>query len=338
MASRSMVRPASLPRELVVPCILCVLMIAGAAVTCTLAQVSYAGLLLPYFESSLGATAFAAAVSSFWWVVQLARQGADRPINAVIDRLLDRSGFLFLAIILIPVFYANYTAAKTAIPLTVGYDWGPFWIKADQLLFGADAWRIAARWLSAPVERVFELLYTVVWGPLLLLVPAFVSLNAPRDRAAVFYTTFFGTWFIGGFVLAYALSAAGPVFFSIAHPTLAPHFLPLREMLQQRLIHSGPVQFTEAYLASEYGSHIATPGAGISAMPSMHIAVVTIYVIMARKTVWLVPACCFWAAIFVFSAFSGYHYWWDGIVAVAVTVACWAVAERLHVTLPGDPA
>ena len=101
-------------------------------------------------------------------------------------------------------------------------------------------------------------------------------------------------------------------------------------MLQARLIHGGSVQFTEAYLASQYGKHIANPGAGISAMPSMHIAVVTIYVLIARRTIWLLPACCFWIVIFVFSAFSGYHYWWDGIIAVVVTLSCWVLAARIH--------
>ena len=330
MASRSIALRSSLSRELKAPFVFCLLMIAAAAVTCGIGHVSYAGLIRPYLESSLVATGLAAIASVSWWVVELARRGADKPLDIIFGRLRDRAALLFLAAVVIPIFYANYTGAKAAIPFTVGYTWDPFWTKADRFLLGADAWQVSLGLLPTGFERLCELLYTFVWAALLLLVPAFVSLNASRERASVFYTTLFAAWFIGGFVLAYAFSASGPVFTSVAYPGLDQHFMPLREMLQRRLIHHGPVQFTEAYLVSQFGNRNALVGAGISAMPSMHIAVVTIYVLMSRRTLWFVPACCFWIAIFVFSAFSGYHYWWDGIVSVAVTVSCWAFASSLH--------
>jgi membrane-associated phospholipid phosphatase len=69
-------------------------------------------------------------------------------------------------------------------------------------------------------------------------------------------------------------------------------------------------------------------------MPSMHLGVASIYVLAARKTPWLAPAILFWLIIFVASAYFGYHYWVDGIVAAAVAAMCWAAAERYRAATP----
>jgi hypothetical protein len=76
-------------------------------------------------------------------------------------------------------------------------------------------------------------------------------------------------------------------------------------------------------------SHVAVKSGGISAMPSMHLGTVSIYVLAARRTRWFVPAMLFWLIIFICSAYFGFHYWIDGIVAAALAAICWAGAERL---------
>ena len=68
-------------------------------------------------------------------------------------------------------------------------------------------------------------------------------------------------------------------------------------------------------------------------MPSMHIAMTTIYVIAARRTWWLAPACAFWLIIFIGSAYFGYHYWLDGIVAAVIAWLCWKAAELLFAAM-----
>ena len=61
-------------------------------------------------------------------------------------------------------------------------------------------------------------------------------------------------------------------------------------------------------------------------MPSMHLASVSIFVLAARRTKWIIPAILFWLIIFVLSAFFGFHYWIDGIVAAIVAAFCWYAA------------
>ena len=68
-------------------------------------------------------------------------------------------------------------------------------------------------------------------------------------------------------------------------------------------------------------------------MPSMHLATASIYLLAARKTKWFAPAVFFWVTIFLLSAYFGYHYWVDGLVAAAVAWACWHVSERYFASM-----
>ena len=72
-------------------------------------------------------------------------------------------------------------------------------------------------------------------------------------------------------------------------------------------------------------------------MPSMHLGAVSIYVLAASKTRWLIPAILFWLIIFVASAYFGYHYWVDGLVAAAVAVGGWCASEAYFKARSGSP-
>jgi membrane-associated phospholipid phosphatase len=86
----------------------------------------------------------------------------------------------------------------------------------------------------------------------------------------------------------------------------------------------------EMLLPETLHSHVAVKGGGVSAMPSMHLASVSIYICAARRTRLLVPAVLLWITIFVSSGYFGYHYWVDGIVAAGVAAICWSASEALY--------
>jgi membrane-associated phospholipid phosphatase len=60
----------------------------------------------------------------------------------------------------------------------------------------------------------------------------------------------------------------------------------------------------------------------------MHLGAASVYVLSAKKSWLLLPAIVFWLVIFICSAYFGYHYWIDGIVAAGVGYACWTVSDR----------
>jgi hypothetical protein len=241
----------------------------------------------------------------------------------------ERAAYLALPAIIFPLFLASFTAVKTAIPFLVGYSWDPFWAAADRLIFRDDGWRIAHFWLGSGSARWLEWAYSVGWGLSLIFVTALVALNASPKFIARFYTAMMATWLIGGVAFAYLFSAAGPVFADRATPDGVEDFADLQQFLKSNLAPESPIRLTQQYLASALHSHVAVKGGGISAMPSMHLAAVSIYVVGARRTWWLVPATVFWLIIFVASAYFGYHYWVDGLAAAGIAAACWKAADMV---------
>jgi hypothetical protein len=304
-------------------------MLLCALVTDELAEVSASSLYAPYLLTSLAITFFSLLLSIFWWVTQLAREGAEAPLRTVKERVLERLPYLLLPAVVFPLFLAAFTATKTAIPFLVGYSWDPFWAAADRSLFGDDAWHIVHRLLGSGAVVPLEWFYTMAWGVTLIFVMALVPLNARPAFVARFYSAMMATWLVGGVGIAYLFSAAGPVFAHLATSGSRDQFPDLQAFLAASLPPDSPMRLTQQYLATALHSHVAVKGGGISAMPSMHLGAASIYVIAARRTRWFVPAVLFWTVIFISSGYFGYHYWVDGLVAFGVAGGCWILATRV---------
>jgi hypothetical protein len=308
-------------------------MVAVGIAAGSAAGVGTASLVLSYIEIASAFTLLAALTFVFFEFAKLARMRADKPVSIVLGLLRQRAALLVLPILLWPMMLAAYTTAKMAIPFLVGYGWDGFWAHADRLIFGQDAWILSIPLVEWAPVGLWEWVYSGAWGVLLFIWFAAVPFYASKRRVGIIYTATFASWLIGGWLIAYTTSAAGPVFAHLADPALADRFLPMREHLAGALTADGPIRQTQAALATVLKKHVAIPAAGISAMPSMHLAMTTIYVLAARRTWWIVPACVFWLIIFIGSAYFGYHYWLDGIVAAVVALLCWTAAEFLFVAM-----
>jgi len=317
------------------PLLLCSAMVGCAFVAAQLAGVSSRLLFVPYFSSSLAITFVSLLLTVFWWAFQLARRGADSPLRRIGENLEERVPYLLLPAAIFPLFLVSFTTVKTAIPFLVGYSWDPFWAQADRLLFGDDGWRIAQHWFGRGSAVWLEWFYSVGWGLALVFVMALVPLNATPRFTGKFYVAMMATWLAAGVVLAYLFSAAGPVFAHLVNSDRADQFIDLQRFLNSSLGQNSPIRLTQHYLGSALYSHVAVKGGGISAMPSVHLGAASIYVLGARRTLWFIPSVLFWIIIFICSAYFGYHYWIDGIVAAIIAAACWTAAERMAMPIPG---
>jgi hypothetical protein len=275
-------------------------------------------------------------VWAFIEVAKLARTKADRPLQIVWRKLPDRLELIALPCLVFPLFLAGFTTAKTAIPFLVGFHWDRFWADADFLLFGVDPWQITHAFTSVSVSHGWAFFYTFAWGAVLIFTNGFLAIYGERRFVATFFTAMMLTWLLGGWLMAYASSAAGPVFAHLADPTLAARFAPLRESLNQILPAEGGVRLTQAYLANAIDAKIAVRGGGISAMPSMHLGAASIYVVAAIRTRWLWPAFIFWFLTFFGSVHFGYHYAVDGLAAAAIAVLCWKASAAYFARLQGE--
>jgi PAP2 superfamily len=318
---------ALLVKAITVPAIVCATMLAVSAVMCGLSHVDMMRLFFPYLSISFGVTIAGVLVSIFCWVAAMARVRADAPLRTVFERLRGRALLLLLPFVILPCFLAGYTAAKTATPFLVGFGWDGFWARADRLIFGDDAWRIAQRLLGLRLMPMYAWFYTVVWGGTFMGATALVAINAKPQRVGVFYTAMLLTWLVGGWLAAMMFSAAGPVFTHLFDPVLGRHFAGISAAIAGGLPADNSLRLTQKYLAASVNAHTAFKGGGISAMPSMHLGAASIYIFAARGTKWLIPAVLFWLTIFVLSGYFGYHYWVDGLAAAGIAWVCWCASE-----------
>jgi hypothetical protein len=161
------------------------------------------------------------------------------------------------------------------------------------------------------------------------------STRDPRLRQQFFYT-YLLAWIILGSAAALIFSSAGPCFYG--RITGAPDpFVPLMDYLREvDRIHRLAALKAQAYLWQTYQDGNLQVGSGISAMPSMHLSMATLFALLGWRvdrrlgvalTVYLV-------LLFIGSIELGWYYALDGYVAIAATVIIWAAVGRLPLFRP----
>ena len=87
----------------------------------------------------------------------------------------------------------------------------------------------------------------------------------------------------------------------------------------------------QARLWESFLGNDAIPYSGISAMPSLHVAIAVFVLLVARSAPkWLsLPFLAYVVLIMMGSVHLGWHYAIDGYVGAALAVLCWWVAGRV---------
>jgi membrane-associated phospholipid phosphatase len=126
------------------------------------------------------------------------------------------------------------------------------------------------------------------------------------------------------------MHSAGPIFAYIFDDQLGARFEPLHASLLQALGPDSRILHVHQGLALNALNTEVSPGGGISAMPSVHVAVTGVYVIAAwTHRYWRMVALAFAAVIWVGSVYFGYHYVTDGPVGFAIAAGCWFASKNL---------
>lgn len=196
------------------------------------------------------------------------------------------------------------------------------WADIDKAIFlGTDPWR-----LFRGMDLTFHAwAYSFFWmvviiGTLIWL----LAQQSSKERSASLIS-YFALWSIFGPIGQMLGSAAGPIFYR--RIGLGDRFLELEAnvpIVTQRVSN---------YLWHFYSAGEPAVGAGISAMPSLHIAtVVWIYFAFQGQRSRLAPAAALFAIyMFAMSVALGWHYAVDGVVgALAAWAILWASREYLR--------
>lgn len=240
-------------------------------------------------------------------------------------------------VMLLNICLANYTYLKQIIPDIHAFRFDELFYQWDLFLHGGvSPWVLTHELFSSPYWTMFfnfayNLWFLLIWGSFLY----FMWYCKNECNRQSYLLSFFMTWFFIGGILAVAMSSAGPCFMHLLYPDKTM-YLPLMERLSNQVdtfwllqIYGGETSQLQEYLWQSYSSRSTDIGAGISAMPSMHVASSVLLALGAyqiNKKVGIL-LWCFAIIIMIASVHLAWHYAVDGYVALVVTVVIWKVAQ-----------
>ena len=255
------------------------------------------------------------------WAVR--RRGIERPLKAIrriawFDRArLGRAALLLGLFILVN---RAYRALKVAIPRLHPYYADPYLERADRAIFGTDPWRLTHALIGPGGTQTLDVLYTL-WFLVMLGLFAWIAFARDRRFQAQAAASYFLVWIVIGNLLAAAFASVGPCYYQLYFHS--PHYAPLMEQLR----HMGDLRALalQDYLYTTMGQE--SIGSGISAFPSIHVAMTTLLVIITWnrfRAGWPTAlALAFHLCIFVGSIHLAWHYAVDGLASMILTAALW---------------
>ena len=211
----------------------------------------------------------------------------------------------------------SFMWVKTLLNYYVPFWADPLLAKADYLLFaGHEPWALLHRLDFSGAGLV----YHPIWFVLLIFALLMTAAARPSPKKSAVLLSYFVLWTVVGPVIHTLLPAAGPIFYErFGYGT------------RFAAISSSPeVKQVADYLWDIYASKRFGAGSGISAMPSMHVAMSTWTVIafhqFARR--WLPVALVGWVVIAGLSIALGWHYASDGIVGSLAALGTYAALAK----------
>ncbi len=226
----------------------------------------------------------------------------------------------------LPIFFSAFNSAKSLIPVIKPFSYDPTFIRCDELIFGTQPWRLLWPLLRHPVatyamDGVYNMWYLV------MAIVVFWQTFSLRDAKLrqQFFLSYFLAWVLLGSVMATWLSSAGPCFCEkLGYET--QHFRQLFDHLQSVSVRYKLAALTaQDYLWKLHQQGSTGIACGISAMPSMHVAMVVCFTLVGwqiHPTIGLVLG-LFALLSAISCVYLGWHYAVDVFVAAGGMLAIW---------------
>jgi hypothetical protein len=285
------------------------------------------------FLKLLGLVAVVLSLGHAVWIAV-----AVRPEGQLFPTIIDsyrrfvspkRIASFLLVICIAPYFLTAFSSFKRMIPYYNYWHWDPTFKDWDKWLhFGRDPWEWTHAVFGSPAASgvisfgynawYFVIFFSFIWQ-------AWNTKN-PRLRNQFLYS-FFLTWIILGTVLATALSSAGPVYYGRVVSGVDP-FAPLMHRLYEINanwnVWTLPLPIQEK-LWEVYASGGQMIGAGISAMPSLHVATTALAMILAWQygRIAGIVMTLFLVMIQIGSVHLAWHYAIDGYLSIVLVFLIW---------------
>ena len=260
-----------------------------------------------------------------WLLLRMARSGERAPLKRTVE-MLGRNRTRIVAVVLgvqVLAFGGSaFNSLKVALPRVV-----PFWADApfatmEQQIFTVHPWQVLHAmfgWATPAIDLMYSL-----WFPIAVVATYGVLAMAPsplKTRAMVSQALI---WLILGIGGAYLFSSAGPLFYDRIHG--GDLFAPLLETLHRN--GASIAIRTSDMLWLAYSANSVEVGTGISAMPSLHVAIALWLALVLHQSRFRAVGWTYYAFVWVGSVHLGWHYAADGLVASIGTIVIWQATPR----------
>ncbi|WP_120077081.1 phosphatase PAP2 family protein [Aurantiacibacter odishensis] len=225
---------------------------------------------------------------------------------------------------------------KKLIPQIQPFYLDPLLVDLERQILGMDAWRYTHAVLGAGATRVIDVIYGL-WHLVNIGLLCWICLSPNRRmqlQAGICYQL---AWLGLGAVLATGMASVGPCFYEhfFGRDDFAPLMARLHEIGGSEGLHSLTAM---QYLLASAGTDAL--GGGISAMPSLHVAIAVLALLVVRdqfpeRTALKLLMWAYVAVIFVGSVHLGWHYALDGVVSAVGMLLIWAAVKAFLARLLG---
>jgi hypothetical protein len=239
---------------------------------------------------------------------------------------IPRIAGVVVTAVLMPLFLNTYGSWKGMIPHLHPFALDPAFTELDRLIhLGRLPWELLQPVLGYPaVTRTIDVLY-ILWLPLNAGVLVWQGWSRRGDRSR-FFLSYMLVYIVLGTAAAIALSAAGPCYYQAVTGRPSP-YAPLMAYLTALDVDQPLIALrVQRTLWENYATGRNMPFVGISAMPSVHVAVAVLFALIGWRTSkwlgWFFTAYAF--VVLIGSVHLGWHYAVDGYASILGALAIWA--------------
>jgi hypothetical protein len=232
----------------------------------------------------------------------------------------------------IPVATTMFSSVKGIITTVQPFSWDQTFLQWDRILHGGrDPWQLLQPllgypWVTSTISLFYSSWFVMVVG--VYFWQAF-SLRDRRLRMQFLLTYVLLAGLLGN-VMAIILSSAGPVYFGRVTGLQDPYEPLMSYLYQVAETHPVWAMKVQEFLWWDYETGARILGAGISAMPSLHVALVTLLALVGWRVHRIagILLSVYAVIILIGSVHLGWHYAVDGYVAIVFTVAIWYLVGK----------
>jgi hypothetical protein len=266
-------------------------------------------------------------------ILRLRDRGLPDPWSPYTLRSVARAVAHIPLVAQLPFFLTAFTSVKIALSRWTPFQWDTTLAEIDrQLHLGVDpGTALVNAFPGVQLLRVIDFSYTFGWNLFWYAAVFWVVFSPSADHIRTrFVASFVVVWVVVGNIAAGVFLSAGPAFYG---QVTGDHqrFAAILTHLSSTAGHGSSIDF-QRYLWHLHTSGLAHFASGISAFPSMHVAIPTLITLFVwRYNRWCGAACgLFTVVTLLSSAYLGWHYLIDGYAAIGVVYLIYRVAQRSH--------